>query len=230
MFPRDEWGEYLRQELRNRLEFDVTDDHHRAHWDELAGALLPEATLDDLITAVGALRQASDPAEPHRVLARLPLPIYITTDPSSLLEKALAAAGKEPQVELCRWNEHVEVLPSIYDDEPNYRPDAQRPLVYQLFGSIQEPDSVVLTEDDYFDYLIGVTSNKELIPGVVRRALAEPAPLVLGFSMDEWDFRGRVRIIRGQGGRGGARGEGGGAGGGGGAVAGGRGRARWPAR
>ena len=42
------------------------------------------------------------------------------------------------------------------------------------------PNSVVLTEDDYFDFLIGVTSNKDLIPPVVRRALADTRPALPG--------------------------------------------------
>jgi hypothetical protein len=136
------------------------------------------------------------------VLAQLPMSIYITTDPSNLLAEALVAAGKEPQVELCRWNEDVELLPSIYDDEPSYRPDVQRPLVYHLFGQIREPDSLVLTEDDYFDYLIGVTRDKDLIPAVVRRALADTALLFLGFRMDDWNFRVLFRSIMSQEGRG----------------------------
>src|SRR5205823_2668218 len=119
---------------------------------------------------LGARRRQCDPAEPHRVLAGLPCPIYVTTNPDNLLTNALTDAGRQPKVELCRWNDYVEALPSIYDDEPDYRPDAQRPLVYHLFGRNQEPDSLVLTEDNYFDYLIGVTSNKDLIPGVVRSA------------------------------------------------------------
>ena len=46
--------------------------------------------------------------------------------------------------------------------------------MYHLFGVHDEPDSLVLTEDDYFDYLIGVTTNKELIPIAVRQALPTP--------------------------------------------------------
>jgi hypothetical protein len=189
MFPRDELGEYLSKEIVRR--------YGRGLPDELRGA-----RLDDLITAVGTQCRELDPAEPHRVLAQLPMSIYITTDPSNLLAEALVAAGKEPQVELCRWNEDVELLPSIYDDEPSYRPDVQRPLVYHLFGQIREPDSLVLTEDDYFDYLIGVTRDKDLIPAVVRRALADTALLFLGFRMDDWNFRVLFRSIMSQEGRG----------------------------
>ncbi len=100
-----------------------------------------------------------------------------------------------------RWNSYLEDLPSIYDDEPNYRPTAQRPLIYHLFGNLEEPDSLVLTEDDYFDYLIGVTSNKDLIPAVVRRALVDTALLFLGFQMEDWNFRVLFRSIMSREGR-----------------------------
>lgn len=133
----------------------------------------------------------------------MPLPIYITTIPSNLLADALAAAGKKPVVELCPWNDDVEQMPSIWDDggEPDYRPTPERPLVYHLYGRLSEPESVVLTEDDYFDYLIGVTSRNELIPGVVRRALADSALLFLGFGLDDWDFRVVYRSLMSQEGR-----------------------------
>ena len=56
----------------------------------------------------------------------------------------------------------------------------------------------MLTEDDYFDFLIGVTANKDLIPKPVRRALADSALLFLGFQLDDWDFRVLFRSIAGQ--------------------------------
>ena len=130
-------------------------------------------------------------------------PIYITTIPSNLLADALVAAGKQPVVELCRWNDDVEQIPSIFDAdrEPDYRPTPERPLVYHLFGRLSEPDSLVLTEDDYFDYLIGVTSRNDLIPAVVRRGLADSALLFLGFDLDDWDFRVVFRSLMSQEGR-----------------------------
>ena len=155
MFPRDELMEHMRQEMLRRYGGDLSE-------------AVRKGSLDELMTAVGAQRRELAAVEPHQVLAGLPLSIYITTDVTNLLADALTAAGKEPQVELCRWNEDIAQLPSIYDQEPNYRPDDKRPLVYHLFGRLHEPDSLILTEDDYFDYLIGVTSNKDLIPGVVR--------------------------------------------------------------
>jgi hypothetical protein len=52
-----------------------------------------------------------------------------------------------------------------------------------------------LTEDDYFDYLIGLTSHTDLIPKIVRAALVDTALLFLGFKMDDWNFRVLFRSI-----------------------------------
>lgn len=182
-FLRDELEEYLRKEILDR-------------YGDLLAATPVNAPLDDLISAAVASTQKLTPLEsPHQLLAKLPLPLYITTEPSRRMSDALAAAGKAPVVELCRWNAALEPISSIYDHEPNFRPTVECPLVYHLFGRIGEPDSVVLTEDDYFDYLIGVTSDNELIPEVVRRALVDTALLFLGFRLDEWDFRVLFRSI-----------------------------------
>ena len=76
-----------------------------------------------------------------------------------------------------------------------YRPSDDRPLVYHLFGHHARPRSLVLTEDDYFDFLIGVTRDKDLVPVGVRRAFADSSLMFLGFRLDEWDFRVLFRSI-----------------------------------
>lgn len=183
-FMRNKLEEYLRAEINRRF-----------------GATLPAShdnlPLDKAISAAGTQLATSPVTETIRALASLPLPIYVTTNPGNLLADALTAVGKRPVVELCRWNDHVEQIPSIFDTarEPDYRPTPERPLVYHLFGRLSVPDSLVITEDDYFDYLIGVTSRNDLIPAVVRRSLTDAALLFLGFDLDDWDFRVVFRSI-----------------------------------
>jgi hypothetical protein len=185
--PYDELDEYLKQMIRSRYKETLPTNLNQ-----------DSAPLDQLIEVVGATRRHSDPADPYKMLAQLPLPVYITTNTSNLLASALAESGKDPQVVLCPWNDYVEQVGSIYDQEPDYQPTPQRPLVYHLFGRLDEPDSIVLTEDDYFDFLIGVTRNRDLIPSPVRRALADTALLFLGFQMDDWQFRVLFRSILSQ--------------------------------
>lgn len=188
-FPRGELLEHLHHELWQRYGSSLPSD-------------LRDAALDELFRAIGDLRRQHNPTDPYKVLAELPFSVYITANFTNLLNEALTAAGKQPVVEICRWHSDLEMLPSIYHDEPDYQPDVERPLVYHLFGHIGEPDSLVVTEDDYFDYLIGVSSTKELIPIVVRESLADTGLLFLGFQPDDWDFRILFRSLMNQRGRG----------------------------
>ncbi|MGH8898174.1 MAG: CHAT domain-containing protein [Egibacteraceae bacterium] len=187
--PRDKLTDYIRQELLKRYASNLPAD-------------ADDRSLSELGKAVAAHRRLVDPFEPHAVLARLPFKVFITTDPTDLLAYALKAEGKEPQIELCRWKDEDIWPKSVFDDPTSqYEPSVQRPLVYHLFGHLRDPDTLVLTEDDYFDYLIGVTRDKELIPETVRRAFTNSALLFLGFRLDEWDFRVLFRSIMSQEGR-----------------------------
>lgn len=190
MFPQRELRKYLLQEMLRRYGHNLPDNVNSKPLDKLS--------LNELVSMVGTQRRAQDPAEPHQVLANLPFSIYITASPYNLLTDALIAAGKQPRIELCRWNEDTERLPPLHRD---YRPSPQQPLVYHLFGHLDYRLSVVLTEDDYFDYLIGVTRNNDQIPLVVRRALTDTALLFLGFQMVDWSFRVLFRTIMNQEGR-----------------------------
>lgn len=199
-------GPHERESLPQVAQYLAVDVYNRAPYDELANYLkqvirsryadiLPpelqqrQAQLDDMILAVGAHRRQNDPADPYRLLAELDLPVYITTNYDNLLAAALQEAGKDPQVMICPWNDQLERVQSIYNLEPNYHPTSKRPLVFHLFGRLNMPLSVVLTEDDYFKFLIGVTRNSNLIPSDVLGVLVDSALLLLGFRMEDWQFR-----------------------------------------
>ncbi len=185
--PYDELEEYLENYIQERYQSDLPGDLQQGR-----------ASLDQLVSVVGERFRDKREYDPYKILAHLPLPIYITTNPGDLMGDALREAGKEPKVILCPWNEYIEQRKSLFDCEADYFPTPEEPLVYHLFGRLDEPDSLVITEDDYFDYLIGVTSNKDLIPSAVRRVLADSALLFLGFQMDEWNFRVLFRSILSQ--------------------------------
>jgi hypothetical protein len=158
----------------------------------------PNANLLDLFALGGAKARERDEFEQHRVLSKLPIRIYITTNSDNLMADALKEAGKAPEVVICPWSERF-YAESIYDREPGYLPSKERPLVYHLFGHLSVPDSMVLTEDDYFEFLIGFTANKKrtppVIPPAVLRAFTDSALLILGFHLDDWDFRAMFRTV-----------------------------------
>ena len=61
---------------------------------------------------------------------------------------------------------------SIQPTATPFRPSVEQPLVFHVFGVLGWPDTLVVTEDDYFKFLIGVTSQRDTkVPAVVRSAL-----------------------------------------------------------
>jgi hypothetical protein len=158
------------------------------------------APVQDVISAAGAVRRKLESAEPHKVLASLQLPVYLTTNPDNLLADALTEAKTNPHVLL--WPRGYETEPAPKEDQ-DYRATPEEPLVYHLFGHLREEDSVVLTQDDYFDYLIEFTQKKRNVPGAVLTGLTNSSLLFLGFQLSDWDFRVFFRSIKSQ--EGGAR-------------------------
>ncbi len=77
-----------------------------------------------------------------------------------------------------------------------YSPNTVHPLVYHLHGYTNIPQSMVVTESDYLDFLIYMVKNwQALLPAVVRTALSASALLFVGYSLIDWDFRVLLRGI-----------------------------------
>lgn len=178
------YQEAIRRELTRRYGDLLTDEQRDADdWslEELSAILK---------TVIDSIWNDENPG-PYQLLARLEQKIYITANTSLALEDALNAAGKFPVTRLCPWNDLIPLEECIYTEEPSI----EKPLVYHLFGRMDLSDSIVLTEDDYFDYLIGITKNKQHIPSDVQDALVRYSLVFLGFRIDDWQFRVFFRMI-----------------------------------
>lgn len=138
----------------------------------------------------------TNPDEPHRVLASLPLPVYITTNYDDYMVQALSARkekDKNPVQEYCRWNKFLQRgKPSVFED---YTPTIANPVVYHLHGHSGKADSLVLTDDDYLDFLVNVSADNTVIPERIGESLAGTSLLLLGFQLDDWNFRVLFRSI-----------------------------------
>ncbi|HKP53988.1 MAG TPA: CHAT domain-containing protein [Chloroflexia bacterium] len=188
--PKRQLINHLRMELLRRFGYYLPKDidpEDVGQVVESAGRYLRSLHSDEPV--------ATRHVEPHAVLASLPFKVYVTTNPDTLLFDALGDAGKTPTFKICRWNDDRDWPKDLWQIDPDYVPDEANPLVYYLFGHIKVPLSLVIKEDDYFDYLVGVTSNKKRIPSVVREALSQNALLFLGFKQEDWDFRTLFRFL-----------------------------------
>ncbi len=129
------------------------------------------------------------PAEPHGVLADLPLPIYITTNYDDFMTRALRSRHRNPSRELCRWNSLIRDRPSIFDPGSGVEVSVANPVVFHLHGHTEVPESLVLTEDDYLDFLVRISREPQVIPSRIVKALAGTSLLFIGYRLADWDFR-----------------------------------------
>ena len=130
------------------------------------------------------------------MLARLPIPVYVTTEWTTHLSDALETTDppKHAIVEFCRWNPDVRRWPETSVPR-GYVPDVQHPLVFHVFGKLDVPESLVITEDNFFDFLVSVAEDRSLIPLVVQEALSNSSLLFLGFGLEDWDVRVLLRSL-----------------------------------
>jgi hypothetical protein len=145
--------------------------------------------------AVEQLRRPSFADQPDGnpigILARLELPVYITTSHHRLLEEALNATGKKARTEAYRWREDLKI-PQEFAVDLRYEPTVDSPLVFHLFGIDNVDESLVLTEDDHLDFLVSIMrdfNDTAVIPNHLRDAISTSMLLLLGYEIHGWDLK-----------------------------------------
>lgn len=132
----------------------------------------------------------TDPNEPHRVLAELPLPVYITTNYDAFMTDALKLVGnKTPHRELCRWNDNLEDCPTVLQPTSTFEPSVSDPIVFHLHGHADVTDSILISENDYVDFIVRLSRGADLIPHWVQRAFSGSSIVFLGYRLADWNFR-----------------------------------------
>lgn len=132
------WPELLRP-IAEDIGLDVDKEHDlvslaQYHLNEnaLNRSHLTKRLLDEFSKSTGI-------TENHRILARLPIDTFWTTNYDKLIETALTDAGRSPDVKYTKKQ--------LAHTKP--KRDA---VVYKMHGDIDHPDDAVLTKDDYEAY------------------------------------------------------------------------------
>jgi len=72
------------------------------------------------------------------------------------------------------------------------------PLIYQLYGSLQNPDSLIVTENDFLDLLVRAASGVAPIPENILSELTneDKCLLFLGFGFRNWYLRVLLHVLK----------------------------------
>jgi len=174
------------------------------------------ALLADL-TAAAEAAAVNNVTDVYALLARLRLPAYLTTCPDDAMYEALrrrigpAPAGTPdeewgPVRQVCNWlggqpqtAEGVTVKGWPAEPVGLPLPTPDRPLVCHLGGHLSKPSSVLVSEDDYFRFLVRMAvASSRGDPTVLDEQISKSDLLFLGFRLDDLAFRTFVEVFVGQ--------------------------------
>lgn len=142
----------------------------------------------------------------YRHLAQMPFHFVVETSPAPYLAQALDAENKFDSK--CYYYHYANPTHnnSIKIGDNEIRPDA--PLVYQLFGSSEQPDSMIVTERDQLAFLDAILQQENTagVPNSVAIHFTsvkdkgaaqqfDKSFVFLGFDFNEWHLRLIMHLI-----------------------------------
>jgi hypothetical protein len=151
--------------------------------------------------------QDYEPSPLLRALARLPFRLIITTNYDRLMEKALEDENKVRREE---GREEKDFMVVTHQYEVGFATTMNEVLsayeglvLYKIHGSLSEHlpgvgeaneetnslEKLIITEDDYIEFLTIISDAERTVPPWVKRHLQHSTLLFFGYSLEDWDFR-----------------------------------------
>lgn len=144
-----------------------------------------------LVQAVtDAVQTGKRPSPMLRALAELDFPLVITTNYDQLLENALVGAGRQPRVAM--------YTPNLEPTADHRDPTAQSPIVFKIHGDIARPETIVITDEDYIQFVLRM-SNKDPydpVPLTLKYYLTGWTTLFVGYSLLDYNLRLLFKTLR----------------------------------
>jgi hypothetical protein len=110
-------------------------------------------------------------------LAQIPFHIYLTITPDRLLQQAFDEQSFNYQSGFYKRNKEPQLIKS---------PSRKDPLVYNVFGSVQSEESIILSHDDLFDYFKSIFAQQSM-PEKLKLQLQDVKNFIfLGLPFDRW--------------------------------------------
>lgn len=195
---RDESDQPLTFELAQALADELPEDIEVPNRQNLAqvSQLFHRYVKDHLTLAIAAEEfyapYSNSTTELHRQLAALPFTLCIQTTIDRMLANAFKEVGKSPLEEYYNWQKPRSIVLS--------ESTAECPIIYNLYGSVSDLDSLVLTENDLLDFLVSIIKGSSPLPSYFTSRINNPNTsfLFIGFGFRDWYIRILLHLLRAQ--------------------------------
>jgi SIR2-like protein len=120
-----------------------------------------------------------------RGLAALDFPLVMTTNFDQLFEQSLRELGKDPQ--LCIYSPSAKTP----TEDPTEDPTPANPFVCKLHGDVDEPESAVVTDEDYIQF-----APFHPVPETFLYRFKRWPTLFVGYSLIDYNLRLLFKAMR----------------------------------
>jgi hypothetical protein len=129
-------------------------------------------------------------SEFYRNLAALPFYFAVISTPDFMFSQALRERDKNHIIASYNFNGREIDLVEMGNRD--------RPLLFYLYGNVNEPQSLVLTEDDLLNFLTKIVSKNPALPKNIVSELQEKNKtfLFLGFGFKHWYLRILLHVLQ----------------------------------
>ena len=133
-------------------------------------------------------QQFEDTIAIFKKIAQIPFHYIISINPDKKLKEVFEKLEFKYNFDFY-WKNHP---PSSTNPS---RPSKENPLIYNLFGSVDQFESLVLTHDDLFDFLASVFQTNNM-PNQLKNHIQEADNFIfLGFEFEKWYMQLLLRIL-----------------------------------
>lgn len=120
-------------------------------------------------------------------IARLPFSMVVTLTPDNILARTFDVLGLDYQPDFYFRNRKA--------GDQFEKPSRNKPLLYNLLGNIEEPESLVLTHGDFFDYLESVFRGNSMNAELKDELESMERYIFLGLPYEKWYFQLLLRVL-----------------------------------
>jgi len=120
-------------------------------------------------------------------LVKIPFHLIITVTPDKKFQQAFEAMNYQSR--------HLTYAKNQTSKKETIKPTAINPVVYSMFGKIDDQNSMILTHDDLFDYFESIFQENSM-PEKLRLTIKEAHNFIfLGLDFEKWYMQILLRIL-----------------------------------
>jgi hypothetical protein len=127
----------------------------------------------------------------HKDLALLPFYLIITTTFDNMFFNALKEQSEPKKRPIVAFHNFKRLKMGQVE-----MGTVDSPLIYQLYGSLQDPDSLIITENDFLEFLVNAASGVPILEKISSELINEDKCLLfLGFGFRHWYWRVLLHVL-----------------------------------